>query len=354
MDLSHNEQQGVEGVGRIGRKHPIAARILRRWRTLTGGSSVCDEDRRTVVACSGGADSVALALVLASVNPKPLIAHISHDIRSGVEVEADRVFVEELSERLGCAFAHESVRVVARDGNLEENARDARYAALLRIAEAHGCSYIATGHHADDQAETVLMNLLRGSGVRGLGGVPEQRAIGRVRVVRPALGVRRRELEALCSQAAVGFQHDSTNDDHGLLRNRVRADLIPMLEAIRDDAIDRIGDAASNCVDAQSVLTAAVDDEWSKWTKLEDGIERDRANARLLLGAVFDGIIRRFVVERADGVGLDSLNARSMRSAYEGVLSDSTESRIYRVGAVVVDVTAHRIRIGLASDRSSD
>jgi tRNA(Ile)-lysidine synthase len=352
MDLSQSGQLGVEGVGRIGRKHPIAARILRRWRALTGGSGVADEHRRTVVACSGGADSVALALVLASVNPKPMIAHITHDIRAEDEVERDRVFVERLSEHLGCTFAHESVRVIDRDGNLEENARDARYTALLRIAQADGCPFIATAHHADDQAETVLMNLVRGSGVRGLGGIPDERSLGSVRVVRPALGVRRGELESLCEEAGAGYRHDPTNDDVEMLRNRVRADLLPMLESIRADAIERIGDAATNCVDAQRVIARAVDDEWARWTRAGDGIERDRGAGRSLLGAVFDGILRRFVIEHADGRGLDSLSSRSVRAAYEGVVSDSTEARNYRVGVVVVDVTAHRIRLEMATERS--
>ncbi|MCA9303502.1 MAG: tRNA lysidine(34) synthetase TilS [Phycisphaerales bacterium] len=345
MDLSQNEQPATDTESRIGRKHPVAARILRRWRELTGGAAVRDEDRCTVVACSGGADSVALAVVMAMVDPKPLIAHITHDIRDAQSVEADRACVEMLAARLGCMFAHGSVRVLNQPGNLEENARDARYEALLTIASNAGCRYIATAHHADDQAETVLMNMIRGAGVRGLSGIPSTRSLGTVSVVRPALGVRRVELVEFCKDAGVGFQHDSTNDDLGLLRNRVRKELLPVLEAIRMDAIDRIGDAATNCDDAQSVIDRAVDAEWAAWTPADAGIERDRAGGRGIPAAVFDGVLRKFVTMYAQGVGLDTLSGRSVRAAHHGIVSESTEPRIYRVGAVVVGVTAHKIRL---------
>lgn len=332
----------------------MAARILRRWRGLTGGPGVRDEGRRTVVACSGGADSVALAAVFALVNPKPVIAHISHDIRDPGEVEQDRVHVQRLATGLGCSFVHDAVRVVDRAGNLEENARDARYAALVQIAEQTGCRYLATGHHADDQAETVLMNLIRGSGVRGLGGIPAARSLGLVSVIRPALGTRRSELEAFCEQAGIGFRHDSTNDDLGLLRNRVRKELLPMLETIREDAVTRIVDAAENCVDAIDVIENAVDDEWARWARDDGGMERDRAGGRLVKAAVFDGMLRRFLLKYADGEGLDAMTGRAVRAAHKGLISESTEPRVYRIGWVSAQVTAHRIRLEIATDRSSD
>jgi len=332
----------------------VAARILRRWRGLTGGPGVRDEDRRTVVACSGGADSVALAAVLALVMPKPVLAHISHDIREAGEVERDGVLVQRLASELGCSFVHDAVRVVDQAGNLEENARDARYTALVKIAEQTGCKYLATGHHADDQAETVLMNLIRGTGVRGLGGIPSTRSLGTVSVIRPALGVRRSEIEAFCEVAGIGYRHDSTNDDLGLLRNRVRKELLPMLEAIRADAIERIGDAAGNCVDALAVIEIAVDEEWAQWSWGDGGMERDRAGGRLVTATVFDGVLRRFVLKYADGEGLDAMTARAVRAAHKGLISDSTEPRVYRVGGVAARVTAHRIRLEMATDGSSD
>ena len=336
----------------IGRKHPVAARILRRWRALTGGAAVRDPGRRTVVACSGGADSVALAVALGSVSPRPVIAHISHDIRDQAAVQADRLFVEGLAAGLGCRFVHDSIAVVDRAGNLEENARDARYEALVRIATGAGCRYIATGHHADDQAETVLMNLLRGSGVRGLGGIPGVRAIGPASIIRPALGVRRAELIGLCAEAGVGHRHDETNDDLGFLRNRVRGDLLPLIEQLRSDAVERIGDAAANCVDAQILIHSAVDAQWDQWTAVDGGVERDRAGGRLAPRAVFDGILRRFVTRQAGGVGLDQMSGRAVRAAHAGIAADSTEPRVYRVGAVVVAVTAHRIRLEMRVDGS--
>ncbi len=346
VDLSRPCQSEGPVNARIGRRHHVAARILRRWRVLSGGSVVDDARRRSVVACSGGADSVGLAVALAMVTPRPVIAHIVHDIRSAEEAEGDGRFVEQIAKQLGCDFVCESVCVAQALGNLEANARDARYAALERIAVQTGCSYVVTGHHAEDQAETVLMRLLRGAGVRGLGGIPERRVLGEAVVIRPMLGIRRAEIEGLCLDAGVGWRHDRTNDDLLFVRNRIRHTVIPMLTELRADAVDRIGTSAASCRDAAGVIDELVAEEMERWERVGDGIRCTREQGRAMDGVVFDGVLRAFV-RQVGGGGLDGMSRRSVEAAHCAVVSGATDSTEHRVGPVVVEVTAHTIVVRL-------
>ncbi len=348
MDLSHKGEHEQGLIGSIGRRHPVAARILRRWRVLTGGASVGDDQRRTLVACSGGVDSVALGVVLSLVRVKPVIAHVTHDIRSSTETQRDADHVQAFAEQLGCGFVHRSVRVADVAGNLERNARHARYHSLEEMAIETGCRFIATGHQAEDQAETVLMNLMRGAGVRGLGGIGELRRLDACTLVRPMLTVRRAQIEELCAQAGVGYVHDGTNDDQSFTRNRVRHTLIPMLESVREDAIDRVVESAANCRDAADLVSGLVDDEYERWERVVDGIECTRIHARGLTRPVFDGVIRRVVIELNRGTGLDRVARRGVLSVIRAVRSASTERSVHRVGPICVDVSVHTVQITVA------
>lgn len=339
----------------ISRNHPVAARILRRWRELTGGKSVRDGDRRTVVACSGGADSVALAAVLAMVDPKPVIAHVVHDIRDDGLAIADRDAVKQLASSLGCVFVEHAVLVKEQAGNLEHNAREARYGALYEIAGEVGAKIIVTGHHSDDQLETVLMGLIRGSGIRGMGGMSAIREMGNVSIVRPMLEVSREEIEALCIEAGLSWQHDHTNDDEGYLRNRIRHSVLPMLREIEPEVAKRASGAARSCREANELVERVVlsgivsqatqaKDEWS-WTRDE---LRDESRA-ILAELVFV-----FVRDVLDGVGADSINRRSIEGYIRAVKSDDTDPREHRIGPIVVDVHARTVVISVAGAGASE
>jgi tRNA(Ile)-lysidine synthase len=172
------------------------AAFFRRLRLSTGTG---------VVAVSGGPDSVALLRILSNLqadgNFGRLIAcHLNHQLR-GLESDEDEVFVRNLAEELTVSFESSRVDVsrVAREKgeNLESCGRRLRYEWLTQIARDTGAAWVATGHTADDQAETVLHRLLRGSGLQGLCGIPDRRQLtAGVDVVRPLLGVRRAEVLA--------------------------------------------------------------------------------------------------------------------------------------------------------------
>lgn len=184
------------------------------------GASLLDRCRfpppGTALTCgvSGGADSLALVVLATEMGCRVTAVHVDHGLRPGSAAEAD--VVAEAAARFGAAF--ESVRVELADGpNLEARARAARHGALGADA--------ATGHTADDQAETVLANLLRGAGVDGLAGM---RAGSR----HPILALRRSETQALCADRGLEPVVDPSNQDPRFLRNRIRHELLPLCSAL--------------------------------------------------------------------------------------------------------------------------
>jgi tRNA(Ile)-lysidine synthase len=201
----------------------------------------------TPVACavSGGADSLALLVLACAAALDVTAVHVDHGLRPGSAAEAD--IVRDAAARFGAAFVAERVHL-APGPNLEARARAARYGVLPAGA--------LTGHTADDQAETVLLNLLRGAGVDGIAAI-------RPGPTKPLLGLRRAETRALCDELGLVPVDDPSNDDPSLRRNRVRHELIPLLDAIaqRDVAAVLARQAALLGDDAALLddLAAAID-----------------------------------------------------------------------------------------------
>lgn len=239
-------------------------RELRRRRTFTAGEVV-------VVAVSGGADSVFLTLALHALAPRLGItlhvAHLNHGWR-GAAAEADAAFVGALAKRLGLAFHAHAVlaRQVAQTEKRspEEAARRLRYAYLRDIARDVGSAAVAVGHTQDDQLETTLLALLRGSGPAGLaamdweGALPAPKAAG-LRVVRPLLGLGREEVREALRAAGESWREDETNADPHLLRNRVRLELVPLLESLAPGARAAILRAAALSREADDFLDRQAD-----------------------------------------------------------------------------------------------
>ena len=188
---------------------------------------------RLGVAVSGGADSVALVRLLDGLKDgmgiRLVVLHFQHGLR-GAESEGDEKFVAELAERLGLEFVRDEADVAGwaeREGvNVEEAGRRLRTEFFERMVREGRATRVATAHTADDQAETVLAHLLRGSGLAGLAGIHPVAGV----VVRPLLGVRRAELREWLKGIGQAWREDATNADTTRLRARVRAELVPMLE----------------------------------------------------------------------------------------------------------------------------
>ncbi len=207
-----------------------------------------------LVAVSGGVDSMSLAHGLAALDRPLALAHVHHSLR-GAEADADRDFVREQARRLGVPFRSRRVDPRARRASasasrsrptLQEAARRLRYDALRGVARELGARTVATAHTLDDQAETVLLRLLRGTGPDGLGGIPETAPLGPgVRVVRPLLAVSRAEVLEFARARGVEWREDPTNDSPAYARNRLRHEWLPGLsEAFNPRLLRAIGNLA--------------------------------------------------------------------------------------------------------------
>jgi tRNA(Ile)-lysidine synthase len=218
-------------------------RRTRRWIDLGAGTT-------WVVAVSGGGDSVGLLRVLhhlaAELGLMLTVAHLDHGTR-GEAARADAALVEKLAEALGLPFDHGQWRP-ARASHFEADARRARYTWLLEMAAARGATAIALGHTCDDQAETILHRIVRGTGLRGLAGMPARRVIRhdpRVILVRPLLSVSRAAIREFLETIGQPFREDATNADQARTRGRIRHNLLPLLAHQYNprvsDAIIRLG-----------------------------------------------------------------------------------------------------------------
>lgn len=238
----------------------ITRGIVTRWRGLTGGSSVRDPDRPTLVALSGGADSSGLLIALSDIKPARIVAaHVRHDIRPAPERDHDAEAARELAHKLGVEF-HLADISVAADQNQENAARALRYQTLSKIAADIGCKYVATAHHAEDQLETMLMALTRGSGLAGLSGIAESRRVDQgLTVIRPTLRCTRAELHTLCDSQDWVPAHDASNEDITLERAWFRAKIIPTLLEHTDAGFpDRLASLSVLLNQSQDVVATRV------------------------------------------------------------------------------------------------
>ena len=195
------------------------------------------ENDRVVVAVSGGPDSVALTYLFHRLKKRCHLylhlAHLNHMIRKD-QARADSLFVGKLAKKLDLPLTCENIKVedFARKAklSLEDAARRVRYDFLLKVAKANFASKIALGHNQDDQAETVLMRFLRGSGFSGLRGIPPTRKMQDRLIIRPLIEIKRSEILRFLSAKNIPFRTDSSNLENLYFRNRIRNKLMPFLE----------------------------------------------------------------------------------------------------------------------------
>jgi len=190
---------------------------------------------RVGVGISGGGDSVFLLLMLAELHaaghaPQPLAWHVNHGLR-GAESDGDEEFVRALARRLGVPFATQRLSFQPRLAPVsEESMRSARHDALAEMAKEQGTAFLALAHHADDQAETVLMRLFRGTGLRGLAGMSPLTPLVSVSLCRPLLDFSRAEIRSLLTAEGEPWREDASNAATDKLRNMLRQEVIPRLE----------------------------------------------------------------------------------------------------------------------------
>jgi tRNA(Ile)-lysidine synthase len=252
---------------------PFECRLAREWPRAAWA------DVAIVLAVSGGADSMALLRAILAIRHggpgRVVVAHFNHGLR-GLESDVDQAFVASVCRQLDvpCEIGGGSLAVVGdlSDG-IEAAARAARYSFLKSTAERLGARYVVTAHTADDQAETILHRIVRGTGLAGLAGMRRARPLGdAVSLLRPMLAFHRGENEAYLESIGQSWRHDSSNRDTTLTRNRLRRILLPELAAGYNSnvvaALLRLGQLAG---EAQSVMDSLVG-------PMEDRYVRDTAD----------------------------------------------------------------------------
>ncbi|GFE61415.1 tRNA lysidine(34) synthetase TilS [Geobacter sp. AOG2] len=214
-------------------------------------------DDTIIVAISGGADSTALLDLLSrlpGLSPRLVAAHLNHCLR-GPESDRDEEFVRSLATRyripLECCRVDVKELALRERRNLEDAGRRARIAFLDEVRHSWQATAVALAHHADDQAETVLMRLLRGAGPGGLAGMPYRNGRG---FVRPLLGITRAELVAYLTERGMAWREDASNRDIAFLRNRIRHELLPLLEQYNPAIRERLATTAAVLSDEHNII----------------------------------------------------------------------------------------------------
>ena len=233
------------------------------------------DDAVLVLAVSGGPDSMAMLHAVAHLLETDAarwhvtVAHLDHALRP--DSADDATFVTEASAalRLPCAVRRTDVAALARgeSRSVEDAGREARYRFLEEVAGPDG--WVATAHTADDSAETVLLNLLRGSGLAGVGGIPERRG----RIVRPVLGLRSAALRSALDAAGLPYRLDPSNDDPAFARNRIRHELLPLIERLNPAAVTSITRFGHLAADDDELLDQLASAELQHRQDADGGID---------------------------------------------------------------------------------
>jgi tRNA(Ile)-lysidine synthase len=310
-----------------------AERTIRRHAMLAGGETV-------LIGVSGGADSVALLHVLLHLAPalrlRLHVLHVDHGLRP--DSAGDGEFVRQLGGRVGVLVDVVAVRVGS--GSVEAAARAARHAALEAAADRVGASRIALGHTADDQAETLIMRVLEGTGMRGLAGIPPVRG----RFVRPLLDARHHDAVATLEAAGLPWLEDPSNDDSRFVRNRVRHAVLPQLtEASGGDLVARLGRLARRAREAIDALDRVAATELGRLAREDEGaIVLSRSALAALPRPVAAEVLRSAAARLGCRAPLRAWGHRGLRR----VVADVPPRRPFRLGGVVVEVSGDRVRVG--------
>ncbi len=341
--------------------HPVVKAVARCLRRKCG----VPEGAHVLVAVSGGADSVALLRAIHAIKDRRrwrlsvTVSHVQHHLR-GEDAEQDARFVASLSSQLGLPCLRKDLDPAGVQGNVENWARNQRYLALKELACDCRASFIATAHHGDDQLETLLMRLVRGTALKGLSGI-RYRTTGVTPpsltdheqmlsapgnnssyfdqpginpnacspiIIRPMLTVTRAEVVDYLQRLKQDWRTDHTNADTTRWRARLRAEVLPVLEAMRPHAGKRATRLAEYLQSMQRVIDAAVQEAEAHVVLVPQGYELPRPACRAMERVVLSELLRRLLVKL--GAGQDKLSAPNMDRVVRAVADRRGGSRVFQ------------------------
>lgn len=325
-----------------------ARSLVARFRSLTGGRCVRDPDRPTLVALSGGPDSSGLLIALARRSKAPLVAaHIRHGLRPDHLQNRDRAAAEALAGQLSVPFVTRDLPLLPVTGNREALARKGRYRLLAEIAAERGIPFVVTAHHAEDQLETMLMALLRGSGPKGLAGIRETRPLSAgVTLLRPALTQRRAGLRAICDAEGFAPAHDETNEDLSRTRARIRAQLTPFLLESADERLpERLAGASSLLSGAHELVRRSAEEAANHTTSTGDRIVLLREHLTGLPDVAVGETLRILAARLDPALRLDRLTHRHLAPVLRRVREQSDHAKSFARAGLLFTVSRQSIRI---------
>jgi len=316
-------------------------KTVRKYKILSPGD-------RVLVAVSGGPDSVCLLATLHALSVELglslHVAHLNHMFR-GKESADEALFVAGLAKQLGLQSTIESIDVAAlcreRGLSVQAGAREARYAFLSRAAEMIGASRIATGHTATDQAETVLLRLLRGAGSTGLAGIPPVRG----QFIRPLIETTREEVLEHLAQTGLAFKTDPSNAKPLYTRNRIRLELMPLLKQFNPRIVETLAAEAALLKDESEALDLSVESAAQAIAeKRETGFVLQREEFLALHPAIKRRLFRRLADALA--YGPSGLSSVQVEEALQFMSAASTGRTMRLQAALTIERTYEQFVVG--------
>lgn len=237
--------------------------ILSKIKKYIHENMLLSANAKVIVGVSGGADSVVLLDILHDLGYECIVAHCNFHLR-GRESYRDEYFVEKISQEYGLEYVSanfDTKKYIKEESiSLEMAARELRYAWFEKIRKKYKAERIAVAHHQDDSVETVLINLIRGTGIRGLTGIPPING----KVIRPLLSIYREDILQYVSSKGLSFVEDSTNKEDLYVRNKIRLNVIPLLKEINPSAVQSIGKTSENLYQIEKLYSNYIGEIKSK------------------------------------------------------------------------------------------
>jgi tRNA(Ile)-lysidine synthase len=300
---------------------------------------------RIVVAVSGGPDSVCLLDILQELKDELevelVVAHFDHGLRPG-EDEAEKRFVESLAVALTLQFEAKQADPGMDQGgaSLEERARHARYQFLEEVKEKFSAQKIAIGHNLNDQAETVLMRLLRGSGPSGLAGIPPCRE---KKIIRPLLEINRGEIESYLERKGLTHMTDSSNLQPYYLRNKIRLELLPRLSEYQPRIVEILGRTAHVMRTDEAYLTARAKEWVERSTETRgDGEIRIPLSSFTILAEALKNRVIRYALKMAGG-NLRRVNLRHIETINQMAMGGKPQALVNLPNGIIAKKVYDRL-----------